>query len=185
VLWRKLFPDERGKADSNLISQTYELLVHGNYEVASILLDFACDLPKFSEEVNRLIFTINRAQAYKWLGNTQKCNDILKATDWSAAKDELKLGESVLREDWADATSYMHKIGKAGGVSQADYRDWPLFKNFRKEAAFQSAYEEIFGTPFALESEVKEGLMEVEKGSTFDASTKEPPSTEAPLPSAH
>lgn len=156
VLWRKLFPDEYDAADSALIKTTFELIDSGKYRLACNLLDFVCSgFKRFSNESNQLILTVNRAQAYKWLGNEERCKQIMREIDWSAKGDEFKLADSVLASNWDNASKVMKRIGRDGSVSQQNYREWPLFKEWRKEDRFLTAYENLFGEPFVIKTATK------------------------------
>ena len=156
VLWRKIAPEERAKADSHFVKVTYELIESNRFELAIKLLDFACnDFKKFSDEGNQLTLIVNRAQAYKWIGDADRCKNIMRAIDWSAKSDQFRLADAVLAEDWERAANIMRRIGKEGAVDETDYRDWPLFKDFRKQEQFFAAYQDIFGTAFAEKSEIK------------------------------
>lgn len=156
VLWRKLFPEDRDKADTQLTNLAFELIDRGKYALAVRLLDFACDeLKKFSSESQQLTFVVNRAQAYKWSGDDDRCRRIMKSTDWSAKGDQFRLADAVLAEDWERAAKVMRRIGKDGPVDQTDYRDWPLFRNWRKQELFQKTYLEVFGEEFSHGTEVK------------------------------
>jgi hypothetical protein len=162
VLWRKLFPDEREQADSNFVRLTYDLVDNGKYELAIRLLDFACnDFKKFSNEAYQLTLVVNRAQAYKWKGDEERCKKIMRAIDWSAKSDQFRLADAVLAEDWPRAGMVMKRIGRDGLVDQTGYRDWPLFRNLRKQEVFLTTYEEVFGEAFAAKSEVKKQELPV------------------------
>lgn len=155
VLWRKLFPGERNEADSSYVAISYELITSGQYQLALRLLDFACSMKKFSSESYKLMFVVNRAQAYKWSGNDSRCREIMSSEDWSAKSDNFKLANAVLANNWDEAVAIMKRIGTSGPVTQPDYRDWPLFRGLRKEAGFLAAYESIFGVAFSVASEVE------------------------------
>lgn len=156
VLWRKIFPEERANADANLIRLTFELIDNGKYDLAIRLLDFACkDFKKFASEANQLTLTVNQAQAYKWKGDEDRCLQIMRAIDWTAKGDQFRLADAVLAEDWSQASKVMRRIGRNGPVDQTDYRDWPIFRNFRKQEIFLTAYEDIFGEAFSAKSEVE------------------------------
>lgn len=156
VLWRKLLPSERKEADSHLVRTTYELIEQGRLDLAIALLDFACDaFKKFESETTRLTLLVNRAQAYKWKGNNERCKKLMKSEDWSAKSDDYRLADAVLAEDWTKSAKIMRRIGKDGSVEKHSYRDWPLFRDFRKQALFLDTYSEVFGEPFASSSEVK------------------------------
>jgi hypothetical protein len=171
VLWRKLFPDERAQADANLIRLTFELIDNGKYDLAIRLLDFACsDFKKFANEANQLTLTVNRAQAYKWKGDEERCNKIMRSVDWTAKGDQFRLADAVLAEDWTLVSKVMRRIGRDGPVDQTDYRDWPIFRNLRKQETFLTDYEDIFGEAFSAKSEVKPSeLLALEQGSELEA----------------
>jgi hypothetical protein len=150
VLWRKLLPEERADADESLNSLCLDLMLEGRNGLARSLLDFATGvLKKWSTEVNRLLFVINRAQAYKWLGDESTCQKILSDEDWSAVDDKLSLGVAVLKDNFEAAAALMRKVGGGTYVNKDGYREWPIFKQFRKTAQFTTAYKEIFDEDFA------------------------------------
>jgi hypothetical protein len=156
VLWRKLFPAQMERADNNLIEIAYDLIDRNDYALAIALLSFAVnELKKHSDEAKRLVFVVNLAQAYKWHGASDKCQIILEQEDWSAKGEEFKLSESVLRMDWARAGRLVRKIGSDGAVKKVDYRDWPLFKEFRLRSEFLEAYQQVFGESFPATVEPK------------------------------
>jgi hypothetical protein len=149
VLWRKLRPDQTSDADKCLTKTTFDLLVAGKYNLACVLLDFACEvLKKYSSDESRRVYTINRAQAYKWANNEDKCQSILSGEDWSACGLNFKLAVAVLRNDYNEAASLMRVIGVNGAPHETDYHEWPLFKEFRKTDEFAASYEEVYSKPF-------------------------------------
>jgi hypothetical protein len=155
VLWRKILPDDRKRADSHLIELSYSLIDHERYGLACALLDFACEaFKKFSSEWALLALTVNRAQAYKWQGKVDEVTQILGKIDWSAKGDEFKLAHAVLTEDWAVAYGVMKQIGVTGPVKKASYRDWPLFKKLREQPEFGPTYQAVFGEPFVADVSV-------------------------------
>lgn len=182
VLWRKLLPDERAAADNHFVRVTYELIENGKLDLALKLLDFAStEFKKFSNEGIQLTLTVNRAQAYKWKGDDERCKKIMKAVDWSAKSDEFRLADAVLAEDWQRSTKMMRRIGKDGAVEQNDYRDWPLFREWRKQQSFLDVYEEIFGTPFPKRSEVKKQETNVESSHELSVAPAPLPAPDAAL----
>jgi hypothetical protein len=149
VLWRKVLPSDLSHAEDNLTSVTYDLLTDQKYELAAILLDFACDtLKKHRTEQTRLICLVNRAIAYRFLKNEEKCKSILQAQDWSAAGDEFKLAVAVLEERYDDAAAIMRRMGPGGYVTKEFYHQWPLFRDFRAMEIFKDVYRELFGEDF-------------------------------------
>lgn len=164
VLWRKISPQEREQADSNINNLCYNLIECGKYDLAIILLEFATDFKKFSSEEVKLMLNINKAQAYKWFGDKGKCNDILEKFDWSAYSLDFKLAKAVLTEDYDNACLLMKRIGSESDFKKSNYRDWPLFKEFRSTEQFLRTYQELFGENFEIvgEEEKKEIKKKIE-----------------------
>lgn len=151
VLWRKLFPTEIKVADDSFNETCVTLIEQEDYALACNVLDFACKyFHKTSDEWHKLCFIVNRAQAYKWNGNSDKCNQILNEIDWSAKGDDFILSNAVLTDNWVKAFEIMRRIGNNGSVNMAAYRCWPLFSKIRETEEFQQCFEAIFGQPFAV-----------------------------------
>ena len=153
VLWRKVNSETRGTADENLNNISYELISEGKYSLAACLLELATStvFKKDSSEIIKRMLIVNKAQAYKWLGETKKAKATLDAEDWSATRDDFKLAVAVLNDDFTEAVRIMHKIGDSkdpDAVKSHSYSDWPLFQEFVKTGEFHGAYEEIFSAPF-------------------------------------
>ena len=148
VLWRKLLPDYREQADKHLSAVSYELLVSRRYKAAARLLDFACSLPKFQSEEYRRTMVVNRAQAYKWVGDDAKCAEIINREDWSASGDAFQLADAVLRDNVEGAAKIMKRLGDTHElVIRQAYREWPLFRKMRIEELFRRTFQEIFKEP--------------------------------------
>jgi hypothetical protein len=54
---------------------------------------------------------------------------------------------AAVKGDLDDLLALMHKIGSGGILSAEDYRAWPVFRGFRTNDRFISAFEGIFGQP--------------------------------------
>ena len=151
VLWRKPQPLDIGTAQAHLSNTTLEMIKAKQYDLAIKILTFAMQPPmKFEETRDRLVCIINLAQAYKWSGSKDKCNEVLNAEDWSASNLDFRLGVAVLKDQFDEATILMKRIGDSGEVTKHDYADWPLFKEFRKEKSFLETYREIFKTEMEI-----------------------------------
>lgn len=156
VLWRKAFPEDIENADNSLINITYEILIQERYEMAKKLLDFSLlTLKKHSNEASRKILIINRAIAYKFSQESKEAIKILDSVDWSATGDEYQLAVSVLKDQTSKAISIMKKIGSKGVIGKVEYKEWPLFKDFRLTSDFLDAYKEIFEEEFKIVEQVK------------------------------
>lgn len=111
VLWRKMLPEDRKKADIHLNQITYDLLIDNKYTLAIIIADFATDvIRKFSSEQFRKFIIINKAIAYKMLKNEKQCKIIIEREDWSIG-NEFKLAKAILEDNFNEAVKIMTKIG--------------------------------------------------------------------------
>lgn len=152
LLWRKAHPKTLEEADNNLIDICYRLLTADRYDLASSILDFSVEkVAKHFSDENRRIFIVNRSQAYKWKGETEKAKSIMAEVDWSASKDSFRLAEAVIINDFDRANRLVKKLGVNGDITASDYREWPLFKEYRKDEGFLNIFEEIFGEPLYKE----------------------------------
>jgi hypothetical protein len=167
VLWRKLLPSDGTKADHSLIDITYGLIVERKYRLAINLLEFATIIQKkLSTDDLRRRIVLNKAQAYKWMGDPQKASNVVNAEDWSSSADLFKLAVAVLRDDFDDAAKIMRRIGAEGSPTIHAYQNWPIFQEFRKTPQFREAYLSVFKQPFvtveeALRSESSPKLPDV------------------------
>jgi hypothetical protein len=163
VLWRKLKPSDIELADSNLTSLCYELLKERKYRLAQKLLDFACSTAmRHADDKSRLIFLVNRAQAYKWDGKPERALEIVASQDWTAMGAMFQLAEAVLRDKYDDAIELMKSIGSNGEPSKSAYKTWPLFKEIRKIKEFGEAFGKIFGEPLGKVTPAEEESLESE-----------------------
>jgi hypothetical protein len=178
VLWRKMKPSDIEEADRHLSNRCYDLLKESKNELAKVLLDFATTtLKRHSDVEARLTFVVNRAQAYKWTGDEEETIKIISAEDWSATSYKFKLAKAVLTNDFSGATTIMKRIGANAFPSKSDYRDWPLFKEFRKSEEFQKTFEEVFGEPFSnFEKEASLVLDDEDFKNIFEAPHSAQPS---------
>ena len=173
VLWRKVQPGDLEEADDNLIMVGYNLLSEERFDLARRVLDFSTTtLKTFSSEQNRLMLVVNQAQAYKWSDDMEKTRKILSEEDWSTRSDDFQLAEAVLLDDFNKAGEIVKRIGTSGSVGKNAYREWPLFRAYRKSEQLQSVFEEVFQDPlnlFSVKSQETEGLSEDEPLSEDEA----------------
>lgn len=167
VVWRKQFPNQLDDADSSLINVSFELLHEEKYSLAQKILGFGSGvLKKWASDSNRRIIAINHAQSYYHDGNKEKSDQILDKEDWSSCSDNFQICMHALKENFEIAETIMKRIGSQGLIREADYLDWPVFKEFRKTEVFQKTYTEIFGKPPV---NVAELVKEVEPEEALEA----------------
>ena len=162
VIWRKLAEDEREQADKSLNHVTFDLLVEEEFELARVLLDFSIEtITKHSSEIDRRMFTVNRAQSYKWLNLEERAQQILDSEDWTACGDDFQLCVAVLRDDFETASKKMISLGKEGKIREDDYQHWPIFRKFREQKIFMETFQTVFG-------HLPKSIEEVEKKDNSD-----------------
>lgn len=146
VLWRKTKSSDIERADEGLNAICYRLLEKRRYKLAIKLLDFAFETVKrHSSNEWRLRLLVNRANAYRLIGDTKKSLELISSEDWSAYSPTFRLAASVLRGDISEAVQHMQAIGPTGTPDKDDYRNWPLFEGLRSNEEFAKAFEQIFG----------------------------------------
>ncbi|WP_286760716.1 hypothetical protein [Salegentibacter sp. UBA1130] len=161
TLWRKLLKDDLEEADKKLNDICYDLLSSKQFNIADILLDYACKQKKHHNEALSNIFTVNKSLSKYLHNNKEKTNSIISQKDWSASSDNFKLAHLVLTENYKDSYKLMKKIGNDGEVDKENYMTWPLFSDLRKEKGFKDTFKEIFGEEYTVLEIPKKPLQEV------------------------
>lgn len=171
VLWRRLLPSNLEEADKSLLDVTYELIYNEQYDLAREILDFSDKyIKKFFSDDLKFRLILNRAQTYKWLGHTDKCQEIIKAKDWSACSDIFKLASQVLLEEYETAAETLKQLAQNNQqIDKSDYKEWPIFKEFRKQECFLQAYEEGYGEPYDINNRyAKSGFQIIDRDTFFE-----------------
>lgn len=156
VLWRVLCPAERSAADDNLNELAYSALLRNDYRFSSQLLEFFLNGMKsqFSSDRVKRVAVINLAQSYKWMGEKDKCENIIASYDWTSCGLDFSLAVKVLNEEYESAAHIMRAIGNSSSPSKGDYLSWPLFREFRRTHEFKDAFREVFGEDFSEDTKV-------------------------------
>ena len=112
----------------------------------------------------KLSFILNKAQALKWMGECGQSKKILASQDWSACSDKFKLAKAVLLDEFDTAAKIMMSIGNnPEKISILHYREWPIFKEFRKTKQFLEAYQCIFNEKFEMVTETSLPIIETDE----------------------
>ena len=151
VLWRKLIPKELEEAEDSFIEVTYGLLLSKEYELAEQLLEITKvkGFKKLNAE-SGLYMTVNLAICLKGQEKNDQCLKLLSSIDFSALSAKFKLANYVLREEYDAAEKVMRQIGDSEELTEVNYREWPLFRWFRKTDQFKSAFKDIFGDEYVI-----------------------------------
>lgn len=159
VIWRRLYSNELESPDENINNIAYGLIDRGEYDLAIRLLDFFTEKHiKHASENDRLMLIINKAQAYKWIKNEERCCEILNSEDWTAYEDKFKIGVTVLRDDFKSAYKLMKHLKHNPDFHRAFYKDWPIFKKLRREEKFKDVYKECYDEDFRIKKSTEEKI---------------------------
>lgn len=148
TIFRKIFnnKDNLRSADHSLIETGYQLLKKDNWPLAYMVFKYACDLQKTwtYDDTSRKTFTVNLCIAMCNLGKDEEVKRLLDELDWSAAKFKFQLALAVLTKDYDKAHELMKRMKESGEIREEEYREWPLFNDFRNSQQFASAYKCLF-----------------------------------------
>ena len=133
--------------DKILINNVFDLISDQLYDVAIDVSETILENKKFVHNAfDREYLVLNYAQAYKWNGNVARCLDILKKEDWSAFTNELLIPRYALEDNYTEVYKRMRELGNCNQhITISAYREWPIFKDLRKEKEFEQVFAEIFG----------------------------------------
>lgn len=104
--------------------------------------------------IYRWLYVINIALCYKMKWDKKACEKFLKKEDRSVASPDIRLAIAVLHEDWTLASKIMEiativnpikaKDEERNKFEEKNYRERPIFFEFRKTKEFQKQYKKIF-----------------------------------------
>jgi hypothetical protein len=152
VIWRKLRPKDLSNADQDLNKICYNLIDVGSYTLADTLLEFATNTIKNHFDGSSLnFFIINKALSKKLGGDKKAAHEIINKQDWSHISSDFNLAKEVLLGNDDKVFLLMKKIGKKSEyIDKTSYRNWPLFKDLRKNKNFQETFKQIYKEEFEL-----------------------------------
>ena len=147
TVYSEHFPDDIASIDQILISNVYDMISEELYDVAISVSEFAIENHHFIHNAHDKGYIIlNLAQSYKWIGKQDDCRKLLSKEDTTAWKDELLIPKYVLEDNFEAAYVKMTAVGSVSEILTAEnYRQWPIFKEIRKEQKFCSLFKDIFG----------------------------------------
>lgn len=136
--------------DKVLIGNVFELIVDKYFDVAIDVSEMVLSNTKFIHNAfDRMYIVLNYAQAYKWSGNSSKCQAILDEEDWTAFTNELLIPKFTLEENYAEVYKRMRELGNGNQhITISSYREWPIFQTLREQKEFEIVFAEIYGEEF-------------------------------------
>ena len=161
TIWRKLIKNDVDNADKSLNNICYSLLTSGQFNLADILLDFACKQPKHFNDSSKNMFIVNKSLSNYLNSKEDNAKSIISSKDWSASSDDFKLADLIINEKNDEVFDLMKKIGSDGIVDKEAYKTWPLFYKLRKELKFKEIFKEIFKEEYTVLEIPKRPIQEL------------------------
>lgn len=150
TIWRKLIKNDFENADKSLNEISYSLLTSGQFDLADIILDFACKQTKHFNDSTKNIFIVNKALSSYLNSKEENAKKIIESKDWSASSDDFKLANLIITENFDDVYDLIKKIGNDGVVDKENYKTWPLFYKLRKEDKFKEIFKDVFNEEYTV-----------------------------------
>ena len=140
------YSEDTSERDNILITCVFDLIVDKHYEIAINISNFARDSKTFKRNLkDKAFIELNLAQAYKWSNKPDNCKALLDSMDVSAMNDALKIPKLTLEDNFSEVYPLMITVGDRNEILKKEsYRDWPIFKEIRKEKEFADTFKRIF-----------------------------------------
>lgn len=157
---RRIFPESYEDADYALNNKSTELLNEERWELGERIFNFALSIPEnlTSKGEMKYYFLINRCIAMKYSG--KQINECLHSVDWRPFHPQYQFAVAILEDRYDDAEKLMLSPAVREKITEHCYKEWPIFRDFRKTEAFLNAYKEIFGKDYGEEL-IKEAEREI------------------------
>lgn len=153
VITRHLLKKEKvlGEIDAILTHIIYETLEEERYGLTIALSEFAlAKSTKHSCRLDEVYFVLNYAQAYKWQGKQEQCDEILSNFDFSAMTSDILVAKYALEDNTDKVVEHMKKVGNDSKImTKVAYVSWVIFKSMREKQEFKDTYKSIFGEDIA------------------------------------
>lgn len=151
-LGREKFSTDTSVRDNIFINNVYELICEEHFDIAINVSKFAIGDAFKRNNKDKTFIELNLAQAYKWSGKEKECKAILQNLDTSAMNIDLQIPKKVLEEEYDEVYSMMKDLGKGSKIlTKESYREWPIFRDIRKQKEFEDTFEIIFGEKLLIQ----------------------------------
>ena len=167
------------QAFRDLVTTSHTALKHGRNEAACFMLRYANQLA-IKDNWACLATKINLALAYKRMGQSKECLNVLDSYDWSFSGDEFKASEAALRGKTKAALKLICKICRKNHAFIKNAHDWVVFEDVRNDADFEKVMQQLVSkrgkkmvkvaapaVHFSKETDAKDMLRKL-----FDVATK-------------
>ena len=186
VAARRLFPANFKELDETLNNKTADLLIAERWSLAERIFEFALTIPKKFRTSGEMEYywLINLCIALKFSDKKYKAR--LHSVDWAPFHPKYHFAVAILEDRFDDAERLMRSEAVQAEVTERNFKDWPLLREFRKTDAFQQAFKDIFNKDYA-DQLLRDAVEEIKAEQSNAADILSPdtlPTGEAPLQSA-
>lgn len=147
TLWRKFNKQDREKADSALNALGMDLIKIKRYDTAERILGFGVGQKNHASDMIRRMMVVNFANALKLNGNISASNQLLDQHDWTATSPQFRICVASVRNDIKGVCDLISLGERTLEISASDVRDWPVFRDIRRNSDFVNAFESAYGEP--------------------------------------
>lgn len=144
LIAKKSLPDFHKSYDNFINNSAYQNIQKKQLGSAIKLLEYATDT-HISDTKLLWIIKLNLAQAYKWNGEEDKCNEILDSSEWDVANVLFELCVSSLKNNSELFVQNLKEVARKCLLSITELYEWPIFHTMREHNDFDQWIEEAFG----------------------------------------
>jgi hypothetical protein len=139
-----LVPGERDLADIELNKNAYRLIHDEEYSLAERILDYGIHHTGKPKDVRLRTMVVNYANAIKLGGDKDRALKELHKLDWSASDLSFRISVAAMEDDLSGVLALMPQGAKSDLMPADAYRDWPVFRTLRGEAAFREKFKAVY-----------------------------------------
>ncbi|MGA9996017.1 MAG: hypothetical protein WBP93_11420, partial [Pyrinomonadaceae bacterium] len=151
-LWKKLDPKDEERPNA-LTYIAYKHLLNERWGIAEGLSYFVTADRQTSEK-SQMLGQLNYWQSVKWQGQFENIRKNIEQADFSAKDPLYQLAQLALLNRNEEFFSLLPEVLRSQKLTTEDLQQWPLFREMRKEAAFNSfIQEESSGSEIQLEEQ--------------------------------
>lgn len=141
---KKIHHDSHHVYDDFLNNSAFKNIQKNQLNSAITLLEYA-KVRRIQDTKLSWIMKLNLAQAYKWNGEEEKCNEILDSNEWDVANVLFELCVSSLRNCPEEFAAHMKEAAQKKKINITELYEWPIFLTMRKHDNFNKWVEDAFG----------------------------------------
>lgn len=149
----RVYPDKLDDIHERFLSEVgFPLLMSEEWDLARRVFSFALSWPDKYVPGDLWIrfYAVNTAIALNQLKRHDEAVALLDRYDWSAQGSRFLLAVAVLRHKWTQAERLMSDMNGEKPFAEDNFRNWPIFKEFRETKEFRRAYKAVYGKRFVV-----------------------------------